>query len=179
MVLPYAGKTAPAGFLLCDGSELSRTQYSTLFAAIGTTWGSTSGDTFTIPDLRGRLIAGCDRMNAQDRGTGSSGNAAGRLHGVRPANEFGNSDGTLISGAVDGTDIGNYGGEQGHSLGDSEIPSHNHFGGKYNNGAGVQTPIGAVDTASTSSDVPAHPAGSELSHSNVQPSIYIMYMIKT
>lgn len=54
-VLPYAGPTAPTGFLMCDGSAVSRTTYSSLFAAISTNFGIGDGTTtFNVPDLRGR-----------------------------------------------------------------------------------------------------------------------------
>ena len=36
-IILYAGTTIPAGYLLCDGSAISRTTYSALFASIGTT----------------------------------------------------------------------------------------------------------------------------------------------
>jgi microcystin-dependent protein len=59
LVLPYAGSSAPTGWLLCDGAEISRTTYSDLFALIGTTYGVGNGSTtFNIPDLRGRVIMG-------------------------------------------------------------------------------------------------------------------------
>lgn len=55
----FAGATPPTGWLVCDGSAISRTTYATLFAAIGTTWGSGDGSTtFNIPDLRGRAPIG-------------------------------------------------------------------------------------------------------------------------
>jgi len=58
-IFPYAGATAPTGFLLCDGSAISRTTYSALFAKIGTTYGVGNGTTtFNIPDARGRVIVG-------------------------------------------------------------------------------------------------------------------------
>lgn len=57
-ITPFAGSTIPAGWLLCDGSSVSRTQYPDLFTAIGTTWGSASGSTFNVPDLRGRTLIG-------------------------------------------------------------------------------------------------------------------------
>jgi microcystin-dependent protein len=45
--------------LICDGSEISRTTYSLLFTAIGTTYGDGDGSsTFNVPDLRGRIPAG-------------------------------------------------------------------------------------------------------------------------
>ncbi len=70
-VADYAGGTPPAGWLLCDGSAVSRATYATLFAAIGTTWGPGDGaTTFNLPDMRGRVAAGRDDMG---------GAAAGRL----------------------------------------------------------------------------------------------------
>lgn len=55
----FAGTTPPTGWLLCDGSAVSRTTYATLFAAIGTTWGNGDGSTtFNLPDLRGRAPIG-------------------------------------------------------------------------------------------------------------------------
>ena len=55
----FGGTTAPEGFLLCDGSPVSRTTYSDLFDVIGTDYGA--GDestTFNLPDLRGRVVIG-------------------------------------------------------------------------------------------------------------------------
>jgi microcystin-dependent protein len=56
--LPYAGSTIPTGWLECDGSSISRTTYAALFAAIGTTWGSVDGNSFNLPDCRGRATIG-------------------------------------------------------------------------------------------------------------------------
>lgn len=59
MIWPYAGTAAPTGFLLCDGSAVSRTTYSGLFAIISTSYGAGDGSTtFNVPDLRGRTIVG-------------------------------------------------------------------------------------------------------------------------
>lgn len=71
ILVPYAGSSAPSGWLLCDGSAVSRTTYAALFAAISTTYGVGDGSTtFNVPDLRGRIPAGQDNMG---------GTAAGRL----------------------------------------------------------------------------------------------------
>ena len=52
-ILTYAIATAPTGFLICDGSAVSRTTYAELFAVIGTTWGSGDGSTtFNLPDFQ-------------------------------------------------------------------------------------------------------------------------------
>ncbi|OYV98220.1 MAG: hypothetical protein B7Z62_04340 [Deltaproteobacteria bacterium 37-65-8] len=58
-VIEYAGTAIPSGYLACDGSAVSRTTYSGLFAALSTTWGVGDGSTtFNVPDLRGRTTIG-------------------------------------------------------------------------------------------------------------------------
>lgn len=50
-ILPFTGQTAPKGFLICDGSAISRTTYASLFAIISTTYGAGDGSTtFNIPN---------------------------------------------------------------------------------------------------------------------------------
>lgn len=54
-----AASATPAGWLLCDGSAISRTQYAALYAAIGVAFGAGDGvQTFNLPDYRGRAILG-------------------------------------------------------------------------------------------------------------------------
>ena len=51
-ILTNTTSTTPSGYLLCDGSEVSRTTYSSLFLAIGTYYGSGDGvTTFNLPNL--------------------------------------------------------------------------------------------------------------------------------
>ena len=58
-IIMYIASTAPIGFLLCNGSALSRTTYSRLFSLIGITYGSgDNSTTFNLPDLRGRSPLG-------------------------------------------------------------------------------------------------------------------------
>lgn len=58
-VTMFAGSSTPTGWMVCDGSAVSRTTYAGLFAAIGTTWGVGDGSTtFNVPDLRGRTPIG-------------------------------------------------------------------------------------------------------------------------
>lgn len=93
MVVDFAGGTAPSGWLLCYGQAVSRTTYSALFGAIGTTWGTGDGSTtFNLPDLRGRVRAGRDDMG---------GTAAGRLTNALTGNP--GLDGTSL-GAAGGVD---------------------------------------------------------------------------
>ena len=56
-IAPFAGSTAPAGWLVCDGSAVSRTTYAKLFAVIGTTYGEGDGNTtFNLPDYSTALL---------------------------------------------------------------------------------------------------------------------------
>lgn len=58
-IAAFAGSSLPSGWLLCDGSAISRTTYSALFDAVGTTYGSGDGSTsFNVPDLVDKFIEG-------------------------------------------------------------------------------------------------------------------------
>lgn len=58
-ITAWSTATAPSGYLLCDGSAVSRTTYATLFGVIGTVYGPGDGSTtFNVPDLRQRFILG-------------------------------------------------------------------------------------------------------------------------
>lgn len=68
-VSAFARTTAPDGWLVCDGTTVSRTTYARLFAAIGTTFGAGNGSTtFRIPDLRGEFIRALDLGRGVDAG---------------------------------------------------------------------------------------------------------------
>ena len=75
-----AGNVLPAGYLKCNGAELSRALYSDLFDQIGATYGVGDGSTtFLLPDLRGEFIRGWD----DGRGVDSN-----RVFGSYQANDF-------------------------------------------------------------------------------------------
>lgn len=59
-ILPFAGANSiPTGYLVCDGSAISRTTYAQLYAVIGNTYGAGNGSsTFNLPNLKGRYIEG-------------------------------------------------------------------------------------------------------------------------
>ena len=94
----YAGSTAPSGWLVCDGSAVSRSTYPGLFDVIGTTYGSGDGSTtFNVPDLSGRVAIGTSRTHA----------------------------------------LGSSGGEEGHALLSTEIPSHSHTVAQHGHANGI------------------------------------------
>ena len=60
-IKPWGKATAPAGYVLCDGAAISRTDYADLFAVISTTYGAGNGSsTFNVPDLQGKSPQGYD-----------------------------------------------------------------------------------------------------------------------
>lgn len=169
IINPFAGSTAPPGWLLCDGQLASRTIHFGLFSAIGTTYGAGDGSTtFAVPDLRGRVIAGQDDMG---------GTSANRLTG--------------LTGGIDGDILGATGGAEAHTLSIAEMPAHNHTGvaqqrEDYNPTDGrptTQTPLGFANTRGgwRASAVPldVDNTGGGGTHNNVQPTIVLNYIIKT
>lgn len=76
----WPGSSAPTGYLLCDGSAISRTTYSALFAIMGTTYGAGNGSTtFNLPDLRQRFPLG-KAASGTGSTLGSSGGSIDHTH---------------------------------------------------------------------------------------------------
>ena len=70
----YAGSTAPDGFLMCDGSAVSRTTYKELFEVIGTTYGTGNGTTtFNIPNIKGKVVVMLDSTQTEFDTLGETG----------------------------------------------------------------------------------------------------------
>ena len=163
-LMPYAGSSAPTGYLLCDGAAISRSTYSALFGVLATTYGSGDGSsTFNIPDLRGRVIAGQDDMG---------GASANRLTG--------------LTGGVDGDVLGGSGGAETHTLSIAEMPGHSHdvttaSASNNQNGVPGNAPKGSNDSIPTTAPYSngATATGGGQAHNNVQPTIILNYIIKT
>lgn len=74
-ILTYAGKasTVPVGYLLCDGSAVSRTTYGHLFAVLGSSFGAGDGSTtFNVPDFRDRFPRGAKTEQIYNVNTGAT-----------------------------------------------------------------------------------------------------------
>ena len=81
-VIPFAGTSAPAGWLFCHGQAVSRTTYARLFAVIGTTYGAGNGSTtFNLPDLRQRFPLG-KAASGTGSTLGETGGAINHTHGM-------------------------------------------------------------------------------------------------
>jgi len=112
----FAGDTSkiPTGWLLCDGSAVSRTTYTNLFSVIGENWGEGDGtSTFNLPDLRGRFLRGQNLASGNDpdaaaRSASAAGGNTGDNVGSVQDDEFkshthtatpgGSSSGSLLAG---------------------------------------------------------------------------------
>lgn len=76
----FAGSTAPTGWLVCDGSAISRTYYADLFTAIGTTYGTGDGSTtFNLPDLSGKMPLYDSGATLGDTTSGKAPNITGSI----------------------------------------------------------------------------------------------------
>jgi microcystin-dependent protein len=160
VVFPYAGSSAPAGYLLCDGTAISRTTYAALFAIIGTNYGVGDGaTTFNLPDLRGRIPLGKDNMG------GSSANR-------------------VTDAAADS--LGGAGGSETHTLTTSELPAHNHRIANSASGGGGSSDLITTSVSANANEAYANGtnnqyienSGGGQAHANVQPYMTFNYIIR-
>lgn len=189
LVFPYAGATAPTGYLLCygqtlgnasSGATVANDNYQALFDVVKTAYGNSgsevfgNGDTVNLPDLRGRVVAGQDDMG---------GSSANNL--------------TNQSGGLNGDTLGATGGAETHTLTTAQLPSHTHGSGTLQSdtsdvrsralvGSGGTSTISLNTTSATNSFAAIQITGSTGSafsgpgaHNNVQPTIILNYIIST
>jgi microcystin-dependent protein len=84
LVSAFAGSAAPNGWLLCDGTAVSRTIYASLFNAIGTTYGGGDGSTtFNLPNLKGRIPVGYDSAQTEFAALGQTGGEKAHVQTVQ------------------------------------------------------------------------------------------------
>ncbi|MCO7400667.1 tail fiber protein [Stenotrophomonas maltophilia] len=140
-VIMFAGKSAPAGTLLCNGAAVSRTTYADLFAAIGTLYGAGDGKTtFNLPKMdEGAVVAHttkADSVGTPTAGevighthTGSAASAGAHTHAVTVAAGGAHSHGASASGVGDHAH-GAWTDSQGHHAhtgGTSAVGDHQHL----------------------------------------------------
>jgi microcystin-dependent protein len=185
----YAGAAAPTGWLLCDGTAVSRTTYATLFGLLSTTYGAGNGSTtFNLPDMRGRMPMGAGTGAGQ--GASGSGAPSGTALTARTRGGFGGDERmqthTHVQNAhthtqnAHGHDLGG-----GQSFGTSFGPN---AGGVATFGLSVaiintntyQGPYSAMANTATNQNTTAtnQNAGSGASE-NMPPFVVLNYIIKT
>tara|TARA_A100001391_G_C5064778_1_gene276902 strand:- start:1066 stop:1629 length:564 start_codon:yes stop_codon:yes gene_type:complete len=161
-IVSWSKSAVPTGFLECDGSNVSRSTYSDLFSAIGTTYGAGDGSsTFGLPDLQDNVAVGKSGTKAL----------------------------ASTGGANTVTPTGNVAGSTANAtLSTSQLSSHNHlivgqpFGGASNSrlegamGGGTYTG-NRGDGGGHSHNMSANFVGT--ANSVVQPYLALLYIIKT
>ena len=147
----FGGTVIPSGWLLCDGTAISRTTFANLFAAIGTNFGVGDGTTtFNIPDFRRRVA-----MGSGGSGTG-----------------------------VIGSSVGNFGGEEAHTMLLTELVSHTHapvapqtnFAGGFPPGTGTFNFAAGTNNGSHTTTAAT---GGGTPFNIIQPSLVVTKIIKT
>ena len=131
-ILPYAGSTAPNGFLFCDGAEVPRSTYSQLFNIVGYTYKDASQligyQSFALPDLRGRFALGRDNMENIDSITGLplqiTTKASGGGNNPQTTDAGGGSANRVTAVAADTMGAGT--GSETVTLSVNNLPDHKH-----------------------------------------------------
>lgn len=179
MISVWAGTTAPANWVLCDGSEYSTEddRYKNLYAVIANTYGTASKDKhFKVPDLRGRVPVGFGQ------GTGLTNrtlNATGGAEEVTlsPGQMPIHSHGIKVVGVENdkGKDICNdVGGYVGGGPGSGRFVATDRVGG----GNNMQYTHEFGQDNNGSAHPMIHNTGGNQPHSNMPPFIVINYIIK-
>lgn len=114
-----ARSTAPAGWMMCDGSVVSRTgATAALFAAIGTAYGAGDGSTtFALPNLQGRVPVGRDAAQVEFDTLGEAMGAKTHTLATPELPAHSHADGTLGAAAA---------GSHSHGGAVTGDGSHNH-----------------------------------------------------
>lgn len=175
VIMAYVATGPPAGWIVCDGSAVSRSTFANLFAVIGTTYGPGDGSTtFNVPDLRGRFMAGYD-----------PGNSTGRLN-------------IPVPNGITAAALSNVGGQQDHSLTQGELPNYNlpysdpghaHLsatpsplggGSLYTNGSGpINSGSNGASTSVSGVGITINSGGGNQLMNLVPPAIIVQYIIKS
>jgi len=165
-IVSWSTASIPSGFLECDGTAVSRSTYSALFTAIGTTYGSGDGSsTFNLPNLADNVPVG----KSNNKSLASTG-------GANTVTPTGNISGSTANA----------------SLSTAQLASHSHSFDISNPGGNPSPNTPYAGVASIGGSRSTNNAGSGSAHSHnmsanfsgsstsiVQPYLTVIYIIKT
>jgi microcystin-dependent protein len=201
IISQFAGATAPPGYLLCDGTAVSRTTYSSLFTTIGIAYGAGDGSTtFNLPNLQNRIPVG--------RGTDAEFDTLGETGGVKevtltssqiPAHSHANTLGSntvassghthgsgSYAAAIGATNnniaaIGYVAGTNSGGPGTSTYTITGGIGGSqnFNHYTPVYGSSGGPSGTTTVTISNVNNTGGGGAHTNLQPYVVVNYIIKT
>lgn len=176
-IMPYVGNTAPTGWLLCQGQEVSSTTYPKLSAQCGTKFGSASAGNFRLPDLKGRVIAGFDSSQSEFDAIGKTGgaktvtlttsNMPAHTHSVPNHTHTGTVSGLTVSGLA-ASSAGSHQHTVSGSTATDGMHQHYYYTKTFNSGT-VQSGTGAnrlwTETTVEDTTYPSLPEITKHSHS--------------
>jgi microcystin-dependent protein len=171
-VMMWAGPTPPAGWMICDGTAISRAGFPSLFANIAVTWGAGNGTTtFNIPDFRDRVPVG----NSGTKALASSGGVETVALSVAemPTHSHGGNTGGRSAGHTHAIAVERFDSGNGVSLGASFINSVLLAAGA---GGTAYGPLTGGESVDHSHSIGAEGSGS--AHTNMQPYRAINYIIR-
>lgn len=173
-ILAYGAASAPSGYLVCDGTAVSRVTYSALYAVVGNAFGEGDGaSTFHLPDFRGRVLRCVDGGSGRDTLDSASN---------RPAmNTGGNTGDNVGSVQIDYTRAPRI------SAFTTDNPGDHAHTVQANSGAGGGTGVLAQFTGGSASPLPVVNAGGSHTHTingggdseTIMKNAYVQYIIKT
>jgi microcystin-dependent protein len=160
-LMAFGGASAPDKWLLCDGSEISRTTYADLFAIIGVAYGAGNGTTtFNLPDMRGRSTMGADGSLVSGLGTQAGAAAVALSINNLPSHDHDYAD-------------------PGHTHGLTS-PFTSIIGARPAGGAAAaagSTISGGAAIASNITGITFHAQGGNIPHANLHPVLGVNYII--
>ena len=185
-IMQYAASSSPLGWLLCDGSAVSRTTYARLFSVISTTYGVGNGfTTFNVPNLQGRVPVG---LNPTDPTFNTLNNVGGEKQHILTVGELAAHAHTGITQSA-GDHTHNYNdayfaenrGGGGGKLGTSSTTdTDNDFYWRTAAGGYSTSPqdIATSTAGAHTHNFTTNATGSSNPHNNLQPYIVLNYIIK-
>jgi microcystin-dependent protein len=146
-IKPWGKTTAPSGYLLCDGSAVSRTTYAELFVVLSTTYGIGDGSlTFNVPQLQGKTPQGYDGNTYNLAGTGGANTVSVAVTNnqavstVAATSTVTNNQAVTVTGSISNT-----------SLSTAQLASHTHTMSPTVYGTPPNPPLRFVGTGSDGS----------------------------
>jgi len=158
-IKPWGKSTAPSGYLLCDGTAVSRTTYAELYVVLGDTYGAGNGSTtFNVPQLQGKTPQGYDGNTYNLAATGGANTVTVAVTNNQAVNSavnstLANNQTVAVTGSIDTTSLTTaqvashshltFG--QGETTGENTSASHTQLGARYQDqgGQGIMTNAGS------------------------------------